>query len=98
MTEAAIKAAKKSLKRQDSGQMKLKELAKAVASKVDDMTVEQAKEVIQKSSKFQVDGKVVVLSGNITAEASQRLHAAGVAALVQKPFEFARIKSLLDEL
>lgn len=43
-------------------------------------------------------GKVVVLSGHITAEASQRLHAAGVAALVQKPFEFARIKSLLDEL
>ena len=43
-------------------------------------------------------GKVIVLSGNITAEAAQRLHAAGVAALVQKPFEFERIKTLLAEL
>jgi PAS domain S-box-containing protein len=43
-------------------------------------------------------GKLVVLSGLITAEAAQRLRAAGVATLVQKPFEFERMKALLDEL
>ncbi|HTZ22146.1 MAG TPA: transporter substrate-binding domain-containing protein [Opitutaceae bacterium] len=43
-------------------------------------------------------GKLAVLSGLITAEVAQRLRAAGVATLVQKPFEFERMKALLEEL
>jgi len=60
---AAVKAAKKSLKRQESGQMKLKELAKTVATKVGDESVthKHVKRWIQDSSKFAVDGKVVSL-------------------------------------
>jgi len=42
--------------------------------------------------------KVVVLSGYISPEVAQRLRAAGVVALVQKPFEFERIKTLVAEL
>lgn len=62
-SDAAVKAAKKSLKRQDSGQMKLKDLAKTVSAKVDgNLTVDQVKEVILTSRKFQVDGKLVALT------------------------------------
>ncbi len=43
-------------------------------------------------------GKIVVLSGHITPAAEKRLRAAGVTALVQKPFEFERITTLLGEL
>ncbi|HEY4249454.1 MAG TPA: transporter substrate-binding domain-containing protein [Lacunisphaera sp.] len=43
-------------------------------------------------------GKVAVLSGNITAEAEARLRTAGDVALLQKPFEFDRIKALLGDL
>jgi DNA-binding response OmpR family regulator len=43
-------------------------------------------------------GKVAVLSGNITAEAEVRLRTAGEVALLQKPFEFDRIKALLGDL
>ena len=63
MITAAVKAAKKSLKRQESGQMKLKELAKTVATKVGDESVthKHVKQWIQQSSKFAVDGKLVTL-------------------------------------
>ena len=43
-------------------------------------------------------GKVVVLSGHITEEAALRLRAAGVSALVQKPFDYARIKTVIGDL
>ncbi len=43
-------------------------------------------------------GKIVVVSGHITAQAEARLRLAGVAALVQKPFEAQRLKSILAEL
>ena len=55
-------------------------------------------ELVARAQSVGYRGKLVVLSGLITTEASQRLRAAGVAALVQKPFEFQRIKALLDEL
>jgi hypothetical protein len=58
--EVAIKAAKKSLKRQ--GSMELKELAKSVSSNVDDVTEKDVKKMIRKHKKFQVDeNKVVTL-------------------------------------
>jgi hypothetical protein len=58
--EVAIKAAKKNLKRQ--GSMELKELAKSVSSKVDDVTEKDVQKMIKKHKKFQVDeNKVVTL-------------------------------------
>ena len=67
LTDAAVKKlAKKSLKRQDSGQMKLKALAKTVAEKHEELTVQSVKEIIQSSSKFHIhpDGKMVTLLKN----------------------------------
>ena len=43
-------------------------------------------------------GKIVVLSGNISTETTQRLRTVGVAAVLQKPFVYARIQNLLTEL
>jgi ATP-dependent RNA helicase DBP3 len=59
----ALKAAKKSLKKQESGEMKLKDLAKKVAEKLgdDSVTSKQVQKWIQESSTFSVDGKVVSL-------------------------------------
>ena len=54
--------------------------------------------LVTQVKQFGFRGKIIVLSGNITAEASQRLQAAGVTALVQKPFEFDYIRKLLSEL
>jgi ATP-dependent RNA helicase DBP3 len=84
--ETVLKAAKKSLKQQDSGQMKLKELAKTVIDKVSDenVTVKMIKAWILESSKFVVDGKFVRLSrkrsvslkipteGNMTAVSTKK--------------------------
>mmetsp|Transcript_16057 Transcript_16057/g.46225 ORF Transcript_16057/g.46225 Transcript_16057/m.46225 type:complete len:297 (-) Transcript_16057:8-898(-) len=58
-TEKAIKTAKKTLKRQESGSMKMKELAKAVAEKIDGHDVKSVKKLIEKSDNFEVEGKVV---------------------------------------
>jgi hypothetical protein len=59
----ALKAAKKSLKKQDDNTMKLKALAKAVAEQLDDdhTTHKTVKKWIMKSDKFLVDGKKVSL-------------------------------------
>ena len=43
-------------------------------------------------------GKIVVLSGNITPDTAQRLRAPGIAALIQKLFEYERIRTLPLEL
>lgn len=58
--DAALKAAKKSLKRQDSGQMKLKHLARTVADQHEDFTVSNLKQLIRSSDKFHVDDKKIV--------------------------------------
>jgi len=66
-TEAAIKAGKKILKRQDSGgSMKLKALAKEVATKIDHDCHKTVKKWIKKSNKFDVSdcGKHVSLAGS----------------------------------
>jgi ATP-dependent RNA helicase DBP3 len=58
-----LKAARKALKRQDSGQIKLKELAKRVATAVDsDVSVSQIKKTIRDSPRFAIDGQLVKLS------------------------------------
>jgi ATP-dependent RNA helicase DBP3 len=63
VSDNALKAAKKSLKKQESGQMKLKDLAKTIAGKLGDESVssKKVKQWIEESSKFSVDGKVVSL-------------------------------------
>jgi len=43
-------------------------------------------------------GKIVVLSGNITAEAESRLRTVGEVLFLQKPFEFERVKTLMERL
>mmetsp|Transcript_28097 Transcript_28097/g.43066 ORF Transcript_28097/g.43066 Transcript_28097/m.43066 type:complete len:594 (+) Transcript_28097:139-1920(+) len=66
-TSIALKAAKKSLKRQDSGSMKLKALAKVVVNKMGDDTkadVKSVKQWIIDSDKFNVDGKIVTLASS----------------------------------
>mmetsp|Transcript_1168 Transcript_1168/g.3323 ORF Transcript_1168/g.3323 Transcript_1168/m.3323 type:complete len:633 (-) Transcript_1168:1060-2958(-) len=66
-SEAAIKAGKKILKRQDSGgSMKLKSLAKEVATKIDHDCHKEVKKWIKKSDKFDVSecGKHVSLAGS----------------------------------
>ena len=66
-SEAAIKAGKKILKRQDSGgSMKLKALAKEVATKIDHDCHKTVKKWIKKSDKFDVSdcGKHVSLAGS----------------------------------
>lgn len=55
-------------------------------------------ELVQRAQAAGFRGKIVVLSGRITREVEQRLRAAGVSALVQKPFEFERLKLLLVDL
>jgi len=62
MAEVAIKAAKKCLKKHDDGRMKIKELAKEVAEKLDDVTPKKVKKFLSKSDKFSVDGKIISLS------------------------------------
>ena len=64
-SEAAIKAGKKILERQDSGgSMKLKSLAKKVATKIDHDCHKTVKKWIKKSDKFDVSdcGKHVSLA------------------------------------
>ena len=73
-TKAIIKAAKKSLK--GEGEMKLKELAKVVVDKVgdDSISVKDAKKIIEESSKFSLNGKVVTLKrkqSNISSTTSE---------------------------
>jgi ATP-dependent RNA helicase DBP3 len=59
-TNRALKAAKKILKKQESGEMKMKGLAKKVAGKMDDeTTAEQVRQWIEESNIFAVDGKMV---------------------------------------
>mmetsp|Transcript_28464 Transcript_28464/g.77087 ORF Transcript_28464/g.77087 Transcript_28464/m.77087 type:complete len:571 (-) Transcript_28464:779-2491(-) len=61
--DKVVKAAKKILKKQDSGSMKLKDLAKLVAEKLGDKeNFKNAKKLITKNNKFCVDGKEVSLS------------------------------------
>ena len=70
-SEAAIKAGKKILKRQDSGgSMKLKALAKEVATKIDHDCHKTVKKWIKKSDKFDISecGKHVSLAGSGDAE------------------------------
>mmetsp|Transcript_4724 Transcript_4724/g.9960 ORF Transcript_4724/g.9960 Transcript_4724/m.9960 type:complete len:547 (+) Transcript_4724:111-1751(+) len=69
-----IRAAKKALKRQESGSMKIKSLAKELAKSISDKkcegvtssspghTKESIRKSIEESSKFTVDGKLVSLS------------------------------------
>lgn len=59
----AIKAAKKSLKKQESGELKLKDLCKLVLEKVgdDQVSSEQVKLWVQDSNKFVINGKKVSL-------------------------------------
>ena len=62
VSNVALKAAKKSLKKQETKSMKLKELAKLVAEKLGDMTTDKmVKKWIQKSDKFLIEGKKVSL-------------------------------------
>jgi ATP-dependent RNA helicase DBP3 len=66
LTEGAIKAAKKILKKQDDGSMKLKELAKNVAEKLNDesTTPRKIKKLLSKSEVFALDGKTISLNNN----------------------------------
>ena len=75
-SDAAIKAGKKILKRQDSGgSMKLKALAKEVATKIDHDCHKTVKKWIKKSDKFDVSecGKHVSLAGSGDAEKKKEL-------------------------
>ena len=64
LSDAAVKAAKKSLKKSD-GPIKLKELAKSVVLKLkDDSSVKQVQAWIEKSSKFDINGKLVTLKSS----------------------------------
>eukprot|EP00567_Pseudictyota_dubia_P000113 CAMPEP_0197468390 /NCGR_PEP_ID=MMETSP1175-20131217/66058_1 /TAXON_ID=1003142 /ORGANISM="Triceratium dubium, Strain CCMP147" /LENGTH=308 /DNA_ID=CAMNT_0043004487 /DNA_START=103 /DNA_END=1026 /DNA_ORIENTATION=+ len=59
-TENAIKTAKKTLKRQESGSMKIKELARAVVDKLgNEHDIDSVKKIIKKSEYFDTEGKVV---------------------------------------
>ena len=70
--EKAVKAAKKILKKDDSGSMKLKALAKLVAEKLGDKdNFKNAKKIITESDKFSVDGKEVSLSKKMKRDASE---------------------------
>lgn len=76
--KAVVKAAKKALKRQDSGSMKIKALARTVADKIDSknnsdaegegasavvgVCVKSVRQMIEGSGKFAVDGKKVTLA------------------------------------
>ena len=61
-TVGIIKAAKKTLKRQESGSMKIKHLAKSLLEKFSDThTKSTVRQVIEKNDMFHVDGKVVML-------------------------------------
>jgi len=60
--DSAIKAAKKLLKKDDSGSLKIKALAKSVAEKIDDATSDQVKDWILASDKFSIEGQVVSLA------------------------------------
>jgi hypothetical protein len=65
MTEAIIvKAAKKSLKRQDSGQMKLKVLVRQLSAEQSDWSTKDVKKVLKGSNKFTVTGKLVALNSS----------------------------------
>lgn len=61
---ATIKAAKKVLKKEETGSLKIKSLAKTVAEKLNDKSVDsnQVKDWILASDKFQLEGKNVSLS------------------------------------
>eukprot|EP00978_Attheya_sp_CCMP212_P034913 scaffold149238_cov28-Attheya_sp.AAC.1 len=60
----AIKAAKKVLKKQDDGSMKIKALAKIVSAEIEDHDVAAVKKWIQDSDTFSTTGKIVSLSKN----------------------------------
>ena len=64
MEETAIKAAKKALKKEDGGEMKLSQLTKTILAKLADEAVSksQVKEWLTKSSKFTVQDKMVSLT------------------------------------
>jgi hypothetical protein len=61
-TSAALKAAKKLLKKQDSGSLKLKTLAKNVVEKLGAGNAKTVKKCIVASDKFTVEGKLVSLT------------------------------------
>jgi ATP-dependent RNA helicase DBP3 len=67
-SDAVIKAAKKSLKREDSGSMKLKDLAKSVVKTLEKKSqsadLASVTKLIEDSKKFSVDGKVVSLKSS----------------------------------
>lgn len=60
-----IKAAKKTLKRQESGSMKIKSLAKSVIEKSSNGNIPNCKEIVRKmisgSDLFEIEGKIVTL-------------------------------------
>ena len=61
LVDITLKAAKKALKKNES--MKLKDLTQVVVSKVkrDDLSAKDVQAFLEKSKKFQIDGKVVTL-------------------------------------
>jgi hypothetical protein len=74
-TVGIIKAAKKTLKRQESGSMKIKHLAKSLLEKFSDThTKSTVRQVIEKNDMFHVDGKVVMLKrSNISSKKRKSL-------------------------
>lgn len=66
--DSAIKAAKKILKKDDNGSMKIKQLAKAVVEKMgqekDSPSTSQVKDWIMGSDKFSMEGKLVSLNSS----------------------------------
>lgn len=72
-TMGLIKAAKKTLKRQESGSMKMKHLAKSLLEKFSDShTKSTVKQVIEEHDMFHVDGKVVMLKKNSSSGGKKR--------------------------
>ena len=59
-----IKAAKKTLKRQESGSMKIKDLAKSLVEKFESHDKMAVRQLIEENDTFHVDGKVVMLKKN----------------------------------
>lgn len=55
-------------------------------------------ELVERVRAIGYRGQVLVVSGYITPGAEQRLRAAGVTALVHKPFEFEQLQKLLADL
>jgi len=75
--DSAIKAAKKILKKDEKGSMKIKQLAKAVVEKIgkqDDggVSTDQVKDWIMGNDKFTMEGKIVSLSSSSSSPSSSK--------------------------